>query len=413
MEWSPQQLKALHAAKDWLDNPGDKKVFRLFGYAGTGKSTLAKTIGLMEAKRGGYAQFAAFTGKAAVVMKRKGCENARTLHSIIYTSHDKSKEDLDGLTGALVGVQDPARKAELEEQIIAEKEKLNQPAFSLKPDALTVWDEGDYGERRPVNTITLFIIDECSMVDAQLGADLLSFGARVLVMGDPAQLPPVMGGGYFTNTKPDVLLTEIHRQALDSPIIKIADGVRRGNGLLVADYGHGCRVVKASELTAEDWMAADQILCGKNETRHSMNKRIRELKGFHGILPEPGEKLVCLRNNPKEGFLNGSLWTTLEVEDRPNYHNFWLKVESLDDPGRILKCLAHKACFFGDELNPWERKDANEFNFGYVLTVHKSQGSQWDTVILYDEWANRQTLQQWRYTGITRAAERITVVKPL
>ena len=58
------------------------------------------------------------------------------------------------------------------------------------------------------------------MVDEDLGRDLLSFGKPVLVLGDPAQLPPVKGGGFFTEAEPDVMLTEVHRQAADNPIIR-------------------------------------------------------------------------------------------------------------------------------------------------------------------------------------------------
>ena len=58
------------------------------------------------------------------------------------------------------------------------------------------------------------------MVDEELGRDLLSFGTPVLVLGDTAQLPPVKGGGFFTDAEPDAMLTEVHRQAADNPIIR-------------------------------------------------------------------------------------------------------------------------------------------------------------------------------------------------
>ena len=70
------------------------------------------------------------------------------------------------------------------------------------------------------------MIDECSMVDEELGRDLLSFGKPILVLGDPAQLPPVKGGGFFTETAPDVMLTEIHRQAEGSAIIRASRAAR-------------------------------------------------------------------------------------------------------------------------------------------------------------------------------------------
>lgn len=412
MDWSPQQREALTKVQDWLNGPKDRKVFRLFGFAGTGKSTLAKYVGDMEKQRGGYAQYCAFTGKAAVVMRKKGCDNARTIHSIIYDTHDKSQRRLDDLLKQLSEATGPAR-TNLENAIREERESLKSPGFMLKEDALTVWKRDEDGENpEPVATISLFVIDECSMVDERLAQDLLSYGARALVLGDPAQLPPVMSGaGYFTNARPDVLLTEIHRQALDSPIINMANTIRNGGYLKLGEYGQGCAVVKRGDTPASVWLEADQILVGKNATRDLFNARVRTLRGFEGFLPQAGEKLVCLRNNHEEGLLNGSLWECIQSEDRPAASTFWLKIRSLDD-GRTLACLAHKASFLGEEIEHFERRDANEFDFGYALTVHKSQGSQWDNVVLYDEWSVQQSKKQWQYTGITRAAERITVVKP-
>src|SRR5690606_10771529 len=80
----------------------------------------------------------------------------------------------------------------------------------------------------PVAKAKLVVIDECSMVDEELGRDLMTFGTPILVLGDPGQLPPISGGGFFTDHEPDYLLTEIHRQARDNPIIRLALDVREG-----------------------------------------------------------------------------------------------------------------------------------------------------------------------------------------
>ena len=55
------------------------------------------------------------------------------------------------------------------------------------------------------------MIDECSMVDAELGRDLLSFGIPLLVLGDPAQLPPIQGAGFFTSAEPDAKIRKLVR----------------------------------------------------------------------------------------------------------------------------------------------------------------------------------------------------------
>jgi exodeoxyribonuclease-5 len=300
MEFGAQQVEALDAIRDWLDDcdqGATNKVFRLFGYAGTGKTTLAKHIGdavaVSENEHDGLRtvpQYAAYTGKAAVVMKRKGCANARTLHSLIYTSHDKSKERLFELQSQFAVCQstqpvDTALLAQLDEAIAIEQEAIKQPGFALKPDALLVrrWDEDEH-QSIPDYRIKMFIIDECSMVDTRLGQDLLSFNVPVLVLGDPAQLPPVGSGGFFTKQKPDFLLTDIHRQAEGDPIITLANIVREGGNLEPGTYGESQVCTKAA-LHQDDWLEADQILCGLNKTRHAINKRCRELLGFTGHPP--------------------------------------------------------------------------------------------------------------------------------
>src|SRR6195952_4505950 len=130
----------------------------------------------------GEVKFAAFTGKAALVMRNKGCDNASTIHSLIYRARESGVE---------------------------------QPSFEL-------WDDA------PASKAKLIVIDECSMVDAELGRDLMSFECPLLVLGDPAQLPPIQGGGFFTESEPDVMLTEVHRQAEDNPIIRLSMDIRAG-----------------------------------------------------------------------------------------------------------------------------------------------------------------------------------------
>ena len=153
----------------------------------------------------------------------------------------------------------------------------------------------------------LIIIDECSMVDEEIGRDLLSFGTPVLVLGDPAQLPPIAGGGFFTEAEPDVMLTEVHRQAADDPIVRLSMIAREGGRLEEGRYGDS-RVVRRDAIEQEEVLAADQVLVGRNVTRRNYNARIRELLGRESPVPVAGETLVCLRNDRKRGLLNGSLW---------------------------------------------------------------------------------------------------------
>src|SRR5882757_3032090 len=190
--FTPHQDAALTAVAAWLKvrpgQGGTPQTFRLFGYAGTGKTTLARHIA---EGVDGKVLFAAFTGKAALVMRSKGCERASTIHSLIYKTRESGEEI---------------------------------PSFDL-------WDDA------PASKASLIVIDECSMVDAELGRDLMSFGVPLLVLGDPPHLPPIQGGGFFTDAEPDTMLTEVHRQAQDDPIVRLSMDVRAGKKLNPGTYG--------------------------------------------------------------------------------------------------------------------------------------------------------------------------------
>src|SRR6516162_7103410 len=250
------------------------------------------------------------------------------------------------------------------------------------------------------------------MVDAELARDLMSFGVPLLVLGDPAQLPPIQGGGFFTDAEPDAMLTEVHRQAQDDPIVRLSMAIRAGNPLQQGRYG-ATEVVRRDALDPARVLGADQILVGRNATRRAYNARLRERRGFADALPMAGDKLVCLRNNRRKGLFNGGLWV---VKERPKARRQIIRMrlkpdEDLGD--RTIKVSVRPECFTGaiEEFEWPARKPYDEFDFGYVLTVHKAQGSQWDDVVLFDEsGAFPDNRDRWLYTGVTRAAKRLTVV---
>jgi exodeoxyribonuclease-5 len=396
MEWSPQQDRALRAVEAWLVRRSPQ-VFRLYGYAGTGKTTLARHFAEGVS---GEVRFAAFTGKAAHVMRQKGCWDATTLHSLIYRPWEKSRERLRTLETRYAKTladprRDPATLVRLQADIAAEKTRLKAPAFELNPDS-------------DLREAALLIIDECSMVGEDMGTDILSFGVPVLVLGDPAQLPPVFGAGYFTREAPDVMLTEIHRQAAENPIVAMATAVREGRALDFGTYGES-RVLRCSEFDREAIGPEVQVLVGKNETRRRANVRRRKTLGFTSALPSSGDRLVCLRNNHDLGLLNGAIWTVAEAGEA---REETIELRVRDEDGRDLFVEAHAAPFRGEEVPIHLGREAEEFDYGYALTVHKAQGSQWADVLIVDEsTCFRQDARRWLYTGITRAAERVAVVR--
>ena len=362
------------AVSAWLKQ-GFPQVFRLFGYAGTGKTTLARHLA---ENVDGDVLFAAFTGKAALVLRSRGAKGASTIHSLIYRPRgEELVEDED--TG----------KASM------------APLFTLN-------------RQSPVSKASLIVIDECSMVDEELGRDLLSFGTPVLVLGDPVQLPPVSGGGFFTDHEPDILLSEIHRQARDNPIVDLAQMAREGREIPYGDYG-AARVINRTSVDQSEVLAADQVLVGINRTRRRYNQRLRDLKGFQGALPASGDKLVALRNDPAKGLLNGSLWQVVSAPDSAKpYMNLLVRSEDdgLEQVSAKIRVL--KAAFEDPEAEvPWQMKRRyDDFDYGYALTVHKAQGSQWEDVYLFNEsYAFKEHADRWLYTAITRASERLTIVR--
>lgn len=252
------------------------------------------------------------------------------------------------------------------------------------------------------------LVHNCSMVDTAMAHDLLSFGTKVLVLGDPAQLPPVAGGGYFTEHAPDFMLTEIHRQAADNPIIAMATRIRGARMPTYGQYGDSCVVSSFDMLMA---LEADQILVGKNVTRKKLNARIRTQLGRSSAEPEPGDRIVCLQNNHQEGLLNGALWEIQGVTKHkvsPDIASLHIKSE---DTGANVEVDAFLHYFRGLEPAFHQRGYADHFDYGYALTCHKSQGSQWSNVLVLDESDSfRENKWRWLYTAVTRAADKVSVV---
>lgn len=400
MQWSASQDKAIMAVKNWLQSPSE--FFYLGGFAGTGKSSIAREL----ANTVSTVSYAAFTGKAASVMAKKGCEGATTIHRLIYCPSPKSEsrlkelhENLDSTKRTLLErgltpeqVENHADVNALVIEINAEQKSLKRPRWKLNPDS-------------EVRKSDLIVIDECSMVNPLMGEDLLSFGIPILVLGDPGQLPPVMGEGFFTRGKPDILLTEIHRQAEHNPILRLAHHVREGKALQVGEYGES-KVINKANINKQDILDSDQIIVGKNDTRRFCNRRVRELRSITSPLPIQGDRTICLRNNHDIGILNGTIWNVDScIEDDK------LELELTSEDGNATALTAHKEYFLGGEPKFYEIKEAECFDYGYAITCHKSQGSEWDNVYIFDQGGVfRENANRWRYTALTRAAKKVTVV---
>lgn len=366
---SPGQAEAIRAIKAWFRDPHAPQVFYLAGYAGTGKSTIyAEILRELGVKN---AVTCAYTGKAANVLRRKGAPGAMTVHAAIYVPEE------DEITGDVRFVKN---------------------------------DQG------PAAEADLIGLDECSMIDDVMGGDLLSFGKKVLVTGDPGQLPPINGDGLFTKRRPDVFLTEVHRQAADSPIIRLATQARLGQRINFDDYGDDVRVLPLNRDNEDAVYREDsQTLCGVHRVRYTVTRRFRQRLGFGGTQPLKGERLICCRNDRKKGVFNGSMGTLLVWRGQAEGGSLRLTVDMEDLP-KPLKVNARRELFEahydGDPRPPPYVRGLLEFDWAYVITVHKAQGSEWPHVTVIDDSGSFSADRtKWLYTAITRAAEGLTLLR--
>ena len=422
LDLSAGQVAAVDKVERWFNDPQAPLTFRLFGYAGTGKTTLAQAI-VNRLRIADRTLYAAFTGKAAHVLQSKGCEGAQTIHSLIYAPRQQNTAELDRLIALRSTITDPTVLDELLRLIRIEQRKLSRMVFDLR-------------EASELSDAALLVLDEASMVSEEMAHDLLSFGTKILVLGDPAQLPPVIGSGFFTDATPDHLLTEVHRSALDSPVTRIATAVRNAPvgssrlGVFGADGNSGrCHLV-----SLDDALGFDQVLCWRNATRWELIQAMRERLGRPAAVPVRGDRVTTLANNRDESVFNGAQF---EVRDarvsrtRPGEIDLLVR----DDDGALREMTAWAAGF---EDHDGERIAARRGRTGSVVaatfaqcvTVHRAQGSQWDRVLVVDEsaslwWRTAQQhkargeayaqqqghliARQWLYTACTRAAQQIVI----
>jgi len=401
MSWSPDQETALKRIDTWLKDGAPGGRFSLGGYAGTGKTTLAKHIAEAFA---GEVKFAAFTGKAASVLRSKGCPNATTIHKLIYQPKgsigEHEIEELQGL------IQGEALKTDPDES------KMRTWRLELErktADSNAVFERKDECE---IQEADLVIVDESSMVDRRMGNDLEHFDIPILYLGDPGQLPPVKGKSHLGQNDYDYVLTEIHRQAKDSPIIWLANEVREGRSVAFGSHGDGLvELIPKAEWDMQRVVDADQVLTGMNMSRHRITRNMRSFIGFNQVFPLAGDKLICQKNDHDLGVLNGvSCYAMREGTKKGNV--IFLDVDydgrplkgKICDPGHFQEAYGERTHFpRGDGIQ--------HFGYGYAVTVHKAQGSQWNHVVVADDRMranDREQRARWLYTAFTRAEERLT-----
>lgn len=395
MELNDKQKQGLDIAVDRYKRKERYTV--ISGYAGTGKSTLVKFIvaALPNINPDEDVIYTSFTGKATQVLQKKGNKNVSTLHKLLFESIPK-------------------------------------------PDGTFF--------RKPVEFIPykIVIVDECSMVPKELLQRLIKYNVHIICLGDPGQLPPInKNEDNHLLDHPHIFLDEIMRQEAESEIINLTMDIRAGKPL--ARYqGKEVQVLNKDELTTGMLLWADQIICAKNETRITLNNQMRDLLGRSGG-PQDGDKIICLKNN----------WDIYSVNDNPlvngtigylkdsfsTYINLPRQITSDGQPKKLdiltanfisdtnedygilnmdkqlittgIPGLDWKTSYKMGRNWRFQDKIPDQFTYGYAITCHKSQGSEWDNVLVIEEGFpfEKEEHKQWLYTAATRAAKKLVIIK--
>lgn len=359
------------------------------GYAGAGKSTLVRfIIEALDVPEEDVC-YATFTGKAAQVLLKKGNKNVSTLHKLLYKSFPR-------------------------------------------PDGTFV--------RIPVEEIPykIVIVDEVSMAPKTIMELLFKYDVHIICLGDPFQLPPVdKNEDNHLLDNPHIFLDEIMRQAQESEIIRLTMDIREKKPLH-AMQGNEVIIVPQYELNTGMLQWADQIICGTNATRISINNQMRELTGKNGG-PQDGDKIICLRNyweifadnedpliNGTIGVLNNSFSTFYQLPRYVGGQQLSVLIANFNtDSGSHFDSLEMDKLMIstGETTLDWKtsfKLSKNpktrhlvplEFTYGYAITCHKSQGSEWDKVLVVEEKFpfDKEEHARWLYTAATRAAEKLVI----
>lgn len=327
---SEDQRPVYEAILKWVRTPG-VQTLSMGGWAGTGKSTLvAKLLDEIASKKN--VCVCAYTGKAASVLRSKGIEQARTLHSLIYQPMSVCKE-----CGEFVSDDDPV------------VQQYCDRAF----------------RRIPYLVADLVIVDEASMLNRRLVDDLESYGQKILYVGDHGQLEPI-GDNPGIMMNPDLRLEQIHRQAAGSPIIRFAHALRRGDDprKYIGFQKEGLRILRVSDLAEPEQY--DVVLCGFNRTRVKLNAQIRERLGFEGA-PTSGDWVICLQNNREHGIFNGQRFRVQSCRESSSGY----QMDLVDELGVEYERIPVSTHAFGaQKVEPVRHKRA-VMDWGYCITTHK------------------------------------------
>lgn len=386
-----EQEKAIIEAVRWFKKDTKDQTFILAGGPGTGKTFLVSHIMDELGLAMHNVKFCAFTGRASLILREKGLP-ANTIHNTIYYTKVETKYERDERTGKL---------------------KAKRKMETKRRESL-----GDQ--------VKLIVVDEISMVSQEMLDDLLSYGVKLLGLGDQDQLPAVNAPSNNLLENPDAVLTKNYRQGEGSVIIDLANDIRDGNPIRYGRYSDQVIVAPKHLMRIEHLMEVDQVICPTNALRDDINIQARQYLKHNSEFPVEDEKLINTQNewgtltySPRFDddmpLINGLIGYAKDVEE---YDAFTRRI-----PMSFIPTFDDKAIW--EDLNidtqlfktypnirpRTEKDDTSFFEYGYAITVHKAQGSEFNTVamVLADYIPYGDMGRKLLFTGVTRARKKLLV----
>jgi exodeoxyribonuclease-5 len=459
-----QQKAAVDDVVRWFNSSrAHDTPYVLQGYAGTGKTTLLRI--LINRLRVPYARVAlcAPTNRAAKVLSNKTGLFAQTIHKLIYVTVSEEIEfqrqrlrmwdeakSFNQLGEALIVQSGQDLRMEYDELLerdglafdekefkifcaeredtILKFEGLELPADPLerqkifdkvKGEKLTQHKQNirdlmaeDLPVRRKepeelLEKYSVIMADESSMVNETIGKDVVSFGLPTILVGDPFQLPPVKAKPFWHNLRPQTVLTRIERQKGVGAGIPLAGEKLRNGGQI--SRNESLKIHPRNSITDRSWLEIDQVICGTHKTRERLCRFIRGKLGHETPYPQTGEKVVAVFNDKRRGIMNGELYTVKRSELMRN--NTVTRMDIEDPYGRVITNVdAWTRGFAGRSQTDFLDDQYGKFWWGYAITCHQSQGSEWKNIIVCDDWPG-DGHDRWLYTAITRASHHCDLVR--
>ena len=386
IQLSKDQSSAFNDITDWyVYHQNSVPFLTMGGYAGTGKTTMMSM--LQDRLNNSTIAYCAYTGKAASVLRKKLNEHNQdienncsvsTIHSLIY----KPKLDENG-------------------QVIG-------------------WD------KKPRIDADLVVVDGASMIGQGVHEDLLSYGVPLLYVGDHGQLPPI-NESFNLMQDPMLRLETPHRFSENSPLIKLSMLARIEGRIPFGEFSENVKKLPRSEISKtngdiEKFVKSKSLLdgsavivCGFNKTRVGLNTKIRDHNDFTEHTPMIGDRVICLKNNKRSNIplYNGAHGTLRHIikNSRLEYANSVIEMDGVNEDMFRGKMLY--GAFAKEKFNSYETAPGREvFDYGYAITAHKSQGSEFEKVMVIEEgkYVWRENWNKWLYTAVTRSSNQLLIV---